>query len=215
MRCYLQIGVSTSNLSDCESDGVHGTAVTEAVADIAPGVCIYLANPGSPGDLLETAEWMVEHGVVVINQSLTWTWDGPGDGTSPAEFSPLKAVDEAVSGGVTWVNAAGTSADHSWIGAFVDTDADDWLEFDSNGSEGNSVFLAAEDRLTAQARWDDSWGSAAIDLELYNSALTLVAFSVDEQSGGIVQDPYERLDYTPSLSDTYYLAIVRCSGAEP
>ena len=44
-----------------------------------------------------------------------------------------------------------------------------------------------------QLRWDDSWGGAARDLDLYvrNSAGDVVAASQDYQSGGLGQIPYE------------------------
>ena len=88
-RCYTAMGVFTANLADCEIDTVHGTAVTEAAVDIAPDITLYIANPFSPTDLQTTASWMVSQGVQVINHSVGWTWDGPGDGTSPFSNSPL------------------------------------------------------------------------------------------------------------------------------
>ena len=218
VRCYTAVGVSTTNLADCEVDTVHGTAVAEAVADIAPGASLYLANPSSFGDLLETADWMVAEGVQVINQSLAWIWDGPGDGTALFSNSPLKAVDDAVSGGAFWANSAGNEAKSSWSGAFTDTEPepDGFLEF-ATPDETNGVFLFAGEKLTAQLRWDDSWGAAAIDLdlELYNSALALVAVSVNDQSSGIFPYPFEFLSFTASTSGTYHLAVFRFAGAEP
>ena len=106
-RCYTDVGVYSSNLSDCEAadeeppastpaqcqDYVaerlaggepHGTAVAESLIDIAPGATLYIANPGSWGDLQETAAWMADQGVTVINYSVGWVFHGPGDGTSPA-----------------------------------------------------------------------------------------------------------------------------------
>ncbi len=217
VRCYTAVGVSTSNLADCETDDVHGTAVAEAVADMAPGASLYLANPSSFGDLLESAEWMVAEGVQVINHSAGWTWAGPGDGTSLFSNSPLTAVDVAVSGGAVWANSAGNAAEDSWIGAFTDADADGWLDFDTGSVEGNSVTLVSDETITAQARWEDNWGSAGIDLDLYlyDSSDTAVAGSVDPQVGGSGQDPYERLIYTASAAGTYYLAVFRFSGSAP
>ena len=104
----------------------------------------------------------------------------------------MKAVDDAVSGGAFWANSAGNEAKSSWSGAFTDTEPepDGFLEF-ATPDETNGVFLFAGEKLTAQLRWDDSWGAAAIDLdlELYNSALALVAVSVNDQSSGIFPYP--------------------------
>ena len=45
-RCYTDIGVYTSNLSDCDISGgeSHGTGVAEAVIDVAPEVTLYIAD---------------------------------------------------------------------------------------------------------------------------------------------------------------------------
>ena len=89
-------------------NGDHGTAVAETLIDVAPEVELYVANPVSPGDLRNAADWMAEQGVQVINMSLSLDpVDGPGDGTSPSSDSPLKTIDAAVSGGITWVNSGG------------------------------------------------------------------------------------------------------------
>ena len=118
-RCYTDIGVFTSNLSACDNDeqSKHGTGVAESLMDIAPEVSLYIANAGTKGDLQSAADWMIAEGVSVINTSLVWTFDGPGDGTSPFSFSPLKAVDRAVDGGVVWVTSAGNDAQGTWFGA--------------------------------------------------------------------------------------------------
>ena len=54
-RCYTDIGVFTSSISDCK-DGVHGTAVTEAVFDIAPAATYYISNANTLGDLKTAVE---------------------------------------------------------------------------------------------------------------------------------------------------------------
>ena len=85
-RCYSSVGNFTANLSDCistsspERSRKHGTAVTEALFDIAPQADYYIADAGSDSDLRNTVNWMVSEGVDVINVSLSWTFDGPGDG---------------------------------------------------------------------------------------------------------------------------------------
>ena len=115
-RCYASVGNFTTNLSDCistsspERSRRHGTAVTEALFDIAPQADYYISDAGSYRDLLNTVNWMVSQGVDVINMSLAWGFDGPGDGTSYYSNAPLKSVDAAVTGGIIWVNGAGNSA---------------------------------------------------------------------------------------------------------
>ena len=174
-RCYTAVGTFTSDISDCDNTGIHererqhGTAVAEAVFDVAPEATYYIANATSWGDLLSTTTWMVAQGVDVINMSLGWTFAGPGDGTSRYSNAPVKSVDAAVTGDVLWVNAAGNSAMDSWYGAFTDSDSDDILEFNSSGNECNGITVSLEplESLTVQLRWDDSWNGASKDLDLY------------------------------------------------
>ena len=142
-RCYTDIGVFTSNISDCtdsedsESRRLHGTAVTEAAFDIAPEATYYIANPTSWGDLQSTVVWMVEHDVDVINHSVGWLWEGPGDGTTPFSNGVLRSVDTAVANGITWVNAAGNSAQDTWYGRFADSNGDGWHEFSGTDACNN------------------------------------------------------------------------------
>ena len=215
-RCYTAIGLFTSALADCETDDVHGTAVAEAVVDMATDVELYIANPSSFADLQSAAEWMASQGVQVINHSVGWTWDGPGDSTSPFSDSPVNTVDLAVAAGVLWVNSAGNSAQDNWFGGYSDADSDGFLEF-SPGDETNSLQLSAGEVLIAQARWEDTWGGAARDFELllFDSGLTLVAASQDEQLGLAGQDPYERIVFTAPQGGTYHLVIGRFAGDVP
>ena len=232
-RCYTAVGTFTARLSDCIPTGVpesfkqHGTAVTEAVFDIAPEATYYIANPYSWGDLLSTTNWMVEQGVDVINMSLSWSFSGPGDGTSRYSNAPVKSVDAAVTGGAIWVNSAGNSAEDSWYGAFEDSDSDTIHQFNSSGSECNgiTVSLSPLRSVTAQLRWNDSWSGASKDLDIYlipesSSTLSLsdaIASSTNSQAGGTNDKPYERirLKHGEIANGEYCLAVHKSSGTAP
>jgi hypothetical protein len=216
-RCYTGLGSYTSNLVDCETGDVHGTAVAEAVVDVAPEVSLYIANPRSPLDLQNTAEWMWDQGVSVINHSVGWLWSGPGDGTSPFSESPLATVDLAVNQSVVWINSAGNSALDNWYGGFVDADTDQWHEF-GVGLEVNKVHLSTGERIVALLRWDDSWSGASRDFDLYlydTTGTVLLDFSENEQQGSEGQYPFEGINYVAPSSGTYSLAIRRFSGSVP
>ena len=218
-RCYLLVGFFLDNLSFC-GGSVHGTAVAEAIADITPDVTLYIANPLSKGDLQSTAAWMVSEGVQVINMSLEWPWDGPGDGTSYHSESPLNTLDTAVDGGVVWVSAAGNEAESSWHGAYLDSDSDGNLEFVS-GDETNHVYLSAGENITIYLRWNDDWGTADSDLDLsiwdYSSysGWTKLDESNDAQNGTLGQEPIEVLSFTAPWSDTFHLVVRHESGPAP
>ncbi|MYK03333.1 MAG: S8 family serine peptidase, partial [Gemmatimonadales bacterium] len=243
-RCYTDVGVYTSNLADCEesepfpdfngcslgsSGSVHGTAVAEAVIDIAPDATLYIANPSSPGDLQETAAWMAQEGVTIINHSVGWTnrYSGPGDGTSPLSDSPLNTVDQAVARDITWVNAAGNSAGDTWFGSFSDRDGDGVMDFTSSGSEVNSIDLRECRIYSVQLRWEDSWTGASTDLDIYlldrstNSILSLppgwgIPLSNSVQSGASGDIPYERFTIlSPNNCGDVGLILVHDSGPVP
>ena len=232
-RCYASVGNFTTNLSDCistsspERSRRHGTAVTEALFDIAPQADYYISDAGSYRDLLNTVNWMVSQGVDVINMSLAWGFDGPGDGTSYYSNAPLKSVDAAVTGGIIWVNGAGNSARDSWYGAFEDSDADGVHEFNASGNECNRVTIDLDplEGFTAQLRWADSWGGASKDLNLYlisdpGSTFSLsdaVATSENNQVGAGNDIPYEwiSIDHGDIANGEYCLAVNQTSGAAP
>ena len=232
-RCHTGMGSFTSNLSDCiytdvpERARKHGTAVTEALFDIAPQADYYISDAGSDSDLLNTVNWMVSEGVDVINVSLSWTFDGPGDGTAYYNNAPLDSVDAAVRGGIIWVNSAGNSAKDSWYGAFEDSDSDGVHQFNAAGNECNSVTIDLDplEGFRAQLRWVDSWGGASKDLNLYlipvsGSTISLsdaVAISARSQSGGATDIPYEtfRRSHGQIANGEYCLAVNQTSGAAP
>ena len=162
-RCYIAVGVSTNLIANCtdsddhESTRKHGTAVTEAIFDIAPEATYYVANTYSYGDLLDAVEWMAANDVDVINMSLGWGFSGPGDGTSPFTYSPLKTVDTAVANGITWANAAGNGAKTNWYGPFTNPSVNQWHNFAGLDECSNvTIDLEPRERFTAQLRWDDT-----------------------------------------------------------
>ena len=249
-RCYTDVGVYSSNLSDCEAadeeppastpaqcqDYVaglyaggepHGTAVAEALIDIAPDAALYIANPYSNGDLQATAAWMADQGVTVINHSVSWTFDGPGDGTSPFSFSPLNTVDQAVARGITWLNAAGNSAGDTWFGSFSDPDGDGAISFSNSTAEINSIVLLECQGYTFALRWEDDWGGADTDLDIYlwDRSTGDVLYIPEgwgyvggaaEQSGAGNHYPWEFFSLrSPISSRDVGVIIVHESGPEP
>ncbi len=241
-RCYTDVGVYTSNLADCEeseplpdfkqcsrgeSGSVHGTAVAEAVIDIAPDAILYISQPGSWGDLQSATEWMANEGVTVINYSVGWTYSGPGDGTSPFSSSPLNTVDLAVARDIIWANSAGNSAEDTWFGSFSDHNGDGAMSFNSAGEEINSIDLRECRRYAFQMRWHDSWGGAATDLDMYlwdKSTGDIWDIprewgyigSAVGQSGASDDYPFEYFSLrSPVTSSDVGLVIVHVSGPVP
>ena len=129
---------------------------------------------------------MASQGVSVINHSVSWILDGPGDGTSPISASPLNTVDLAVASDVTWVNAAGNSADDTWFGDYSDPDGNSALGFGDQNDEVIDIHVRECRTYTVQLRWEDTWEGASTDLDLYlynRDTDEFVFSSVSEQSG--------------------------------
>ena len=216
--CYSSVGKSQENIDICDSHSwtEHGTAVAEAVMDMAPAASLYIANPSSKGDLKDTVDWMVGHGVDVINLSAGFSWDGPGDGTSPYSNSPLKSVDSAVSGGALWTNSAGNEAKPYWYGPFSDPDGDKVLNFSGN-DESNRINLPAGQLMWADMRWEDTWPGASKDLRIaiYDPDGALVAVSAGAQTGGSSHIPVESTYYRTSKKGIHSVRVESLSGSIP
>ena len=221
-RCYFQGPQEpSSNFADCVGEGSHGTEVAETLIDIAPNVQLYIANAYSRGDLQNAVSWMAGQGVQVINASLGWIYDGPGDGTSPHSNSPLNVIDEAVSNGITWVNAGGNEARNVWYGAPVDPDNNGWLNFKGDW-EVNQLAVAEGDPIFAVMRWDDDWGQADCDLDLdlarwdeTASAWVTVVRDDRPQDGGAGKIPLAWVELDRSVDADYALSILKntCTSA--
>ena len=251
-RCYTDIGVFTQDLADCEAVGevtvripecldyaqrravrnaIHGTIVAESVIDIAPEVSLYIADPISRADLQAAADWMASEGVSVINYSVGWTFDGPGDGNSPLSVSPLNTVNRAVASDMIWVNAAGNDAREAWFKGYSDLDGDGAIGFGNANDEVGAIGFGSRNdevidipfrecqRYTVQLRWEDDWGGAStdLDLHLYNKKTREVVLSAEaEQSGESNHIPLQSLSFTVSAdSDDFGIVVSHYSGGVP
>ena len=214
--CFNELGSPTEELRHCEIDLYHGTAVVETIYDIAPNATYYIANIYSSGDLRKAVEWMASQDVDVINQSLSWIWTGPGDGTSPLESSPLNTVDYAAENGILWVNSAGNKGRSNWIGPYNDPDGNDVHNFEGD-DECNEVFLDTEDTLIAQLRWDDTWLQARfldLDLALVHKETKQIVARSDNYQWRFPR-PHEALLFEAEVKGYYCLEVSRFYGEAP
>ena len=200
IRCYLTESDTPTDTLDCgESD--HGTIVAESIIDIAPDAKLYLVATRSTDDLTEVVDWMTSEGVSIINMSLGWQFDGPGDGSSPYDHSPLKTLAYATTQDILWLNSAGNSGQSSWLGAPTDTDSDGILEF---ADAGERLHLSTHDQYVVQIRWQGSWGGEARDLNLhlYDSTGNVIAQSTNPQSQQSNHNPYEIIVHDTETAPT-------------
>ena len=227
-RCYTDIGIFTANLANCDNADTssHGTAVTEAAFDISPEATYYIANLVSAGDMANAVTWMIDHDVDIINHSVNWIWSGPGDGTSPYSNSTLKTVDAAVGAGITWVNAAGSSATETWFGNFNDSNNNGFHNFTENDVCNTFDVEEGDLHIRAFLRWDDIWQGSTkdLDLELYRvfpfigttfRIPAILAGGVTIQDGESGDIPFEEVFYEVSSAGTYCLAVRNYSDTSP
>ncbi len=200
----------------------HGTDTFESIYKIAPQAEYYLAHIESQGELLESVKWMIEEGVDIINHSIVWPFDGPGDGTSPVSNSPLNVIDTAVEAGILWTNAAGNESQEMWHGPFVPGEGDnsDLHNFGTAsdpvyGLPSRTVFSLGETWL-AYFRWEDNWAvdeddvgaECDLDLELYRPDQDqVVAIADNEQSGDPGHVPLEEMQHKLTDIDDYEFRI--------
>ena len=220
-RCYTDVGRFTENLADCENEDVHGTAVAEAVMDVAPGVSLYISNADTPGDEQETARWMTSQGVSVINRSASYPqFDGPGDGTSPFSWSILNTIDRAVDGNTVWVNSAGNDAQRTWFSnspVIHSLENIDFVAFDGSDDISNEL-RGAGANVFIHLRWEDKWGGAStdIDLLLWDTVRgAFVARAEDYQTGQAGHIPLELLRHPLVDGRLYEIVVIQRSGSVP
>ena len=164
-----------STTQNCE-EGAHGTAVAEAIIDMAPNASLYLSDPRTPGDLLNAVNWMIQQDVDIINHSVSWNPDGPGDGRSFYSDSPLRSVSKAAQAGILWVNSAGNDAGNVWHGAFNAGTGDNINTHNfstaTNPVYRNSLTIGDAPEVLLYMRWEDDWPDLGCDmrLQLYRTA---------------------------------------------
>ncbi len=192
----------------------HGTAVAEAIHDIAPDAELYLANAYTRGELSAAADWLIDQDVDIVNMSLSFPWDGPPDGSSSIIANAVsKSAKRVIDSGATWVNAASNTGLISWAGDYADSDNDSVLEF-AAGDETNSFRSTT---ALIELRWDDDWGGADTDLDLYviNSDNIMVAASQSFQTGRPGHIPHEALFVSNPRGKTYRVVVRHISGSAP
>ncbi len=144
--------------SGCSLGSSAGTSCAEIVHDVAPGATLYLAKISTNLDLQEAVYWLTAtHQVDIISTSLGWYNLTPGDGTG--QFEDL--VQDASAAGILWTTAASNDRENHWGGSFVDTDGDDFHEFNGReincfGSGGSSCDnIGPGLAFRVYLRWDD------------------------------------------------------------
>jgi hypothetical protein len=149
-------------------DSPHGTAVAEIVHDIAPQAQLFLAKAGNAQQVQAAITCLAGKGVSIINHSANLGYgrdEGPGNGDG--EFASLIDTAVAAPSNIFWVNSSGNRAEYHWRGGWQDQDVDRVLNF-SLVSEANRIRVDGPGLISVALRWDDAWGGACHDYDLYH-----------------------------------------------
>ena len=117
-------------------------------------------------------------------------------------------VQEAKDNGIVWINAAGNHARQHWSGVFVDTDSDNFHNFDAT-DESIGITARVGSVILLDLTWDDPWMTSDNDYNLFlrDENGHTVASSVRAQDGG--EMPHERIRFNVTVDDTYDIMISR------
>jgi hypothetical protein len=187
----------------------HGTAVAEAVHDMAPEAELYLMKIGDAASLEIALDTCIARGIDVVNHSMSW-FGQPGDGTGPI----CAVANDARSAGILWVNAAGN---HAWghnQGTFTDTDGDSWHEFGA-GSEEAEFATGPMSTIRVLLTWD-GWPTTTEDYDLYvtNAFGATVGSSTDRQATS-PGEPFEGVFLSGMPAGTYRIKVKNHSTTAP
>ena len=202
-----------------DSDGVidrltdHGTQMAEIVHDIAPDAEL-VAMTFADEKFAEAVAWLESTGVDVVSFSMEWT-DGPLDGTHWT--API--IQASIDAGITWVVAAGNSADKHHNGTTVDVDADGWVEVTGGGIEHNGFMISPGDTAEISLSWND-WVTD-LDLCLFDMELvtgdgkpTQIECTNNPQGSGQLATEILTLANNTGSLHRYSYGLIRRSGPE-
>jgi subtilisin family serine protease len=167
--------------------GDEGTALLEIVHDVAPGARLLFAGPSDSFEMIQAVQCLTAEGADVIVDDLgffgePFFQDGP----------VAAAVRGAVKAGVSYHSSAGNEARQHLEQDFVATPNSTLHDFAGGaGDNTNGVIVPPGGTLTCILQWNDPFGAAANDYDLFvlDQNLNVVAVSDDPQVGA--QDPIE------------------------
>ncbi|MHC4153639.1 MAG: S8 family serine peptidase [Planctomycetota bacterium] len=215
----IGVDLTGEGLEYYEGDGdFHGTAVAEAVCDMAPGIQLYVYKVAYLLDLEQAIyDYCIPEGVHVVNLSATW----PGLSDRDGQGLLCEIAEDADANGILWVNSAGNYAERHWQGFF--TDSGEVIDYGAgplpvtNFSDGTEVLylspgtISAPNTITAELTWD-AWSEPNQDYDffLHKEGTGWVQASMLDQGAGL--DPVEFIDYAVTESGRYGFKVAQYSA---
>jgi len=188
-------------------EALHGTAVAEIIADVAPDVELFLYSMESDIEFAAAVDEAISKNVDIIAMAAGWP-NFPTDGTSHI----TKKIEEAVENGIVFVVPAGNFGNKHWEGTFVDSNLNNWHDF-SNTDEGLSIAvtedrIAEEKPIIAHMMWDVGLDDVAdFELVLVDPLGQIVDFSANKQEKSS-DNPFEYIYHLPDTEGIYSLGVL-------
>lgn len=187
---------------DFSSEGTHGTAVAELVADTAPNASLVLVEIDTMTQFTRAADWIDTHTKADVAVASLGSPTGPFNGETPLG----REIRQGIRDGTQWVISSGNAGNNGHLNTtWRNADGDRWLDF---AADDEVVNIRSESGLArVYVNWND-WPTSNEDYDAYlyawnGSAWTLVDYSVNSQTG--TQPPLETL--AASGYTRYQLAI--------
>jgi len=183
--------------------GNEGTAMLEIIYDMVPNATLYFHDAGANTLQFNAAiDDLQANGCTVIVDDITWVAEPFfEDGVIASHVSTLVNNPENP---LIYISSAGNAAQHHYQGDFFSNGGTNFTDF-SRGSDpayqSLYVNLPGYSTVWIVLEWNDQFGYASNDYDLYLSESTLgdLGRSIDPQTGS--QDPVEFIAYSnPTLS---------------
>lgn len=228
--------VYTGAQADFYSTG-HGTACAEIIHDVAPDADLYLVNVADLDvDYISAVNWLEQKNVDIISSSMGLNlrtfcyyihhllysshFNQGYASTQLEELSEIQEtisfkVNQTVSGGITWVQAAGNSAQSRWTGYFHDSDKNGFHNFAGNDVFNEITFLHYGEPIYIVLAWakeNDFVTTDDYDLYIYNESTGRVVSQsfLDQRDTNL---GFESCEITPHPYYRYSIAIKKYAGS--
>ena len=176
------------------SVGPEGTAMLEIVHDIAPGAQLRFANFNTDLEFIAAVDYLAANSDVVVDDigfNLS-----PYDQTSDVSTNTTDELNRDTNPIRGYYNAVGNEAQRHYQELYVNSGVDGTAIVGESGSfhlfgpttdttdcygtgagVGNSILVPAFGSIAVELTWDDTWGAATTDYDLY---------FVDKATGGLI-----------------------------
>ena len=190
----------------------EGTAMLEIVHDLAPGAGLLFSDAGnSPEQFAQRIQALANAGSTLIVDDVSW-FQSPyyEDGVIAQTVNSV-----TLNNNIPYFSSAGNQGGQHYEANFVDGSGNGFHEFSANGDEGLTFTLPANASVTVFLQWNNKWGLANDDYDLYlaDQNLQIIAGSENPQNG--VGDPFEVTGFTNTSGGdlTLNVGVKKFAGA--